>query len=151
MAPFQEYVDVNYRLILDQFFKSRKNIIIKSSRPTLQHKNNQKILYFYAKQEEYDFPVLRERNPINEYELQDERGNYRLDSAECILPGRYIESWHGIIPKKSRRYPNDEMEKLFADNRIVISGNKVSIKKYWEEEYQEVLSVWMHQKLAAIH
>ena len=147
LAPGKEYADINYRLILDQFFSSSMNVTIETrKRPTSEHVNNNNILYFYSKKRENKFPVLKELRPIGEFVDKDERDYYRKMWLYNNISGRgnFEFEWHGITPPKGSgwRYRKEKLDELYEDGRIVFSGDKAFLKCYRGEHPETVSSVW---------
>lgn len=152
LSPSKEYVDINYRLILDQFFKSYTSITIErpmrnSAISHSQHGNND-TLYFYSIQENFVFPQLKEADESGRYNCEDERGSYfkRYMISPQNRPSNQYD-WHGIKNpiNKSWCCPKSKMDELYEDNRIVIENEKVYQKQYKDEYPITVSSVWKNE------
>lgn len=147
LSPGKEYIDINYRLMLDQFFKSSKIITIeRQAIPISGGSNNDDRLYFYAKSSNFVFPVLEEPRPIEDFKEQDDYDYYHKRDAfrHGIARPNFVYEWHGITPgqNSSWAYDKPKMNQLFDENRVLIDGNRVWIKQYRSEHLIPVSSVW---------
>ena len=147
LSPGKEYVDINYRIMLDQFFRSSKIITIERPlRPMSGSANNDDRLYFYAKSSNFAFPVLKEPKPIEDFKEQDDYDYYHKRDAfrHGIARPNFVYEWHGITPRQNSSwvYTKSTMNRLFDENRVLIDGNRVWIKQYRSEHLIPVSSVW---------
>lgn len=152
LSPNKEYVDINYRLILDQFFKSFTTVTIE--RPirnvailNSQHGNND-TLFFYSKQEKFSFSQLRKEGESDKFNYEDERGLYY--KRNMLTASNYIKNqfeWNGLkIPNnRSWIYSKAKMNELYADNRIIIENGKVYLKSYKNQQLATVSSIWKNE------
>lgn len=147
LSPGREYADINYRLMMDQFFCSSRHITIeKRLNPATSNPDNNYSLYFYSKLKDFEFPGLKELRPIEEFPEHDghdyfkKRSPYRLGS---LIPN-FIYEWQGIVPPPGRCWIGNrgKMDELYQKNRILIEGGKVWIKDYRSEYPTTVSSVW---------
>ncbi|SEL76301.1 DNA methylase [Butyrivibrio sp. ob235] len=146
LVPCKEYVDINYKLVFDQFFKSSTNVTIKRRVSPISNRNNtDDVLYFCYKASDYVFPVLKELRDIKYYPEKDDFDNYRKVLMKSPI---YCENlcftWHGIdlSEGKSWRFPKEKLDELYDQNRIVINDNKVFLKEYRTEHPVKVSTVW---------
>lgn len=149
LCPSHEYVDINYRLILDQFFPSFAVVTIEKNRSLFSknHGNNYS-LFFYSKKKDFVIPELKELSPVEEFPYRDEYDHYRKIPAAIIgrdRPNLHYE-WHGITPavNKTWKYRREKMDEMFSQGRIIIEDDKVWIKYYRGENPKPISSVWKY-------
>lgn len=149
LAPGKDYVDINYKLLLDQFFPSSMNVTIETRKISSSvHSHNNSILYFYSKELYYEFPILKELRPIEEFADKDERDYY--NKISLLRTGSYRPNfsfvWHGIMPPANKcwLYSSDKLDQLFDEGRIIIDKDKAYLKRYRGEHPVIVSSVWRY-------
>jgi DNA modification methylase len=100
-------------------------------------------LLFYSKSKEKTFnPVMGELSPqqLARYKYEDERGRFKAEqlTAPHYSPTRTVE-WRGVHPGGNRqwRFGPDELERLYADGRILLQRDgrprKDGLKEYLDE------------------
>lgn len=149
LAPGKEYVDINYKLLLDQFFPSSMNVTIETRKISSSvNSHNNSILYFYSKELYYEFPILKELRPIEEFSYKDERDYY--NKISLLRTGSYRPNfsfvWHGIMPPANKYWScsSDKLDQLFDEGRIIIDKDNAFLKWYRREHPITVSSVWRY-------
>lgn len=146
LAPGKECVDINYRLILDQFFPASINVTLETPvKPFGICPNNNYVLYFYSKEKNHTFPVLKELRDISEFKEKDEIDYYlRISLFSHYERVKLRFNWHNILPPKGKswRYSKDRLDELWEENKIIIENGKAYIKAYRNENPIVVSSVW---------
>lgn len=153
LSPSTEYVDINYRLILDQFFKSSMNVTLERrivNATISKHRANNDVLYFYSKQIDFEFPELKELGDIKDFPFRDDFDYYR--KALLTIPKNMRDNsfvWQGITlsENQSWRYSKEKMDSLFAENRIEVANGKAFLKCYRGEHLRTVSSVWENEDI----
>lgn len=153
LAPAREYVDINYKLILDQFFSVYETATVerrKSITTFEKLNNNHDTLYFYSKNSGHVFAPILELGDIADFPKKDERGNYRLMPLLNHMERKGMDfEWRGITPsgKSSWRYQSDKLNDLYEDNRIEIAESGRPFLKYYRHEHpMPISSVWKSEE-----
>ncbi len=146
LAPGKEFTDINYKLVLDQFFLSSTKIVIERRQRINSSRgaDNTSILYFYSKEKGYQFPVLEECRPVEEFRNKDDYDYYNTTSLTNAFSGRndYFFEWKGITPAKGWRYKKEKLDELFDSGRIIIKDGRAFLKMYRSEHPVTVSDVW---------
>ena len=149
LCPCNEHTDINYKLILDQYFPSFAVVTIENRiSPVSENQANNYNLYFCSKSTNFVLPELKELRPIEEFPENDEFDFYikKRATLEGMRSPAMIYEWHGITPKgnQSWLYSREEMDKLHSEGRIIVDEDRAWIKYYRKEHPKLISSVWKY-------
>ena len=140
----------NYQMILEHFFKSiiQVSLMDKRKNPWSDGLSPHSIIYFCSKDDAFRCPNFREMDVETNYPAIDKDGRryrkvpaYRVSSQD-----RYgmNYSWHDIELRNDQSwvYNKETMDQEYEKGNILIEGNQVFRKKYQDETFVPVNTVW---------
>lgn len=144
LVPSKEFVDIEYRLIFKQFFRSY-NVITIDQKKTFasDNLNTNQTLYFFSKLKNKKFPALYELAPEKNFPQKDEIGIYK--QVSLTTPGGSCRfEWHGIIPPQGQqwKYSKNRLDDLLSEGRILLRSGKAMMKWYRHEHPIRTSPVW---------
>ena len=149
VALFVSGEDLNedfYKTHMRKRFPSRTSIIIEQCTRNVSGSHNYATLIIYSKQNNYQFPMLMEQQPLDLFHYIDDRDHYSLRPLfdRNNFRKNYVYEWKGIFPIEgtSWKYSKEKLDQLYSENRIVIKNNRVYLKYYRSEHPVKASSVW---------
>ena len=144
-CPIVEDSGINFRMALEYCFARIEHVLLEMRPvPRMFAQDSSRILYFCSKQKDFELPVLWELPDEERFRERDARGAYALTPLDRPGPVRpaYAFEWHGVRPKHSWCCSKENLDDLYADDRIVLRNGTAYRKRYRQEHPVPITSPW---------